>query len=318
MNESRSSDNKRTHDQSDGLTWVAFFLMAVFAGGNPVAVQFSNSGLPPFWGATLRFAGAAVIFWLLVLMRGIALPRGRALLGTVIYGLLSVGGAYAGLYWGLLGAPAGLVGALLALMPLLTLFFAWIHGLERLRARGLVGALIAAVGVLLGVVGGFGGSVPLVSLLALLAGVACLAEAGVVFKLFPHGDPIATNAVALVAGGPPLIAMSLLTGEVWSLPQGFNTWAAYLYLVLVGSVGVFTLYLRVLSRWTASATSYVFLLMPVATVVIAAVVAGETITLSFVVGTALVLAGVWIGAIRKAPESAAEMTCPEVPSKALC
>jgi drug/metabolite transporter (DMT)-like permease len=317
MNESRSSSEGAAEGQSDGLTWVAFFLIALFAGGNPVAVQFSNSGLPPFWGATLRFAGTALIFWLLVLVRGIALPRGRALLGTVVYGLLSVGGAYAGLYWGLLRAPAGLVGALLALMPLLTLFFAWAHGVERLRLRGLVGALIATGGVLLGVIGGFSGSVPLLSVLALVAGVASLAEASVVFKLFPHGHPIATNAVALTAGGPPLIALSLLTGEQWSVPGGFSTWAAYLYLVLVGSVGVFSLYLRVLSTWTASATSYVFLLMPVATVVIAAVVAGEVITLSFVIGTALVLAGVWIGAIRKAPE-AAELVCSEMPSKALC
>jgi drug/metabolite transporter (DMT)-like permease len=297
---------------------LAFALLVVFAGGNPVAVRFSNSGLPPFWGATLRFSAAALIFWLLVLVRRIAVPRGRALLGAVLYGVLSIGASYACLYWGLLRVSAGLAGALLALVPLMTLFFAWAHGVEKLRWRGVVGAVIATAGVVLGVVGGFGGAVHLPSVLAMVAGVACLAEAGVVFKLLPQGHPIVTNAVALTTGAPMLAGLSLLTGEQWALPDSFNTWAAFAYLALIGSVAVFYLYLSVLSQWTASATSYAFLLIPVSTVVIAALVAGEVVTLSFLIGAALVLAGVWVGAIHRAPPESADLTCAEMPSKAMC
>ena len=155
------------------------------------------------------------------------------------------------------------------------------------------------------------------SLLALVVGVACLAEASVVFKLFPQSDPMATNAVALTTGTPLLAALSLLTGEPWALPTAPNTWAAFAYLTLVGSVGVFYLYLHVLSRWTASATSYAFLLIPVSTVIIAALLLGEVATSTFVIGAALVLAGVWVGAIHSAPE-AADLTCSEMPSKAIC
>jgi drug/metabolite transporter (DMT)-like permease len=292
--------------------------MVLFGGGNPVAVRFSNSGLPPFWGATLRFSAAAVIFWILVLVRGLAVPRGRALVGAVLYGFLSIGAAYAALYWGLLRASAGLAGAILALVPLMTLFFAAAHGVEKLRWRGAIGAAVATAGVVFGVVGGFGGAVHVPSVLALVAGVACLAEASVVFKLFPQSHPMVTNAVALTTGTPLLAALSLLTGEQWALPSALNTWAAFGYLTLVGSVGVFYLYLRVLSQWTASATSYAFLLIPVATVVIAAWLLGEVVTLSFVIGAALVLAGVWIGAIRAAPPATADLTCTEMPSKAIC
>lgn len=304
----------------DWLTLTAFVLLAVFAGGNPVAVRFSNSGLPPFWGASLRFSVAALIFWVIVLVRGLALPKGRALVGAVIYGLLSIGGAYAGLYWGLVRAPAGLAGAVLALVPLMTLLFASAHGVERFRWRGLIGAAVATVGILVGVVGGFGGAVPVLSVLALVAGVACLAEAGVVFKLFPRSHPMVTNALALTTGTPLLLVLSRLTGEQWILPTGPNTWIAFAYLSLIGSVGVFYLYLHVLSRWTASATSYAFLLMPVSTVVIAALLAGEVITTSFVIGAALVIAGVWVGAIQRKPRQEPEVTeatCPEMPT-AVC
>jgi hypothetical protein len=44
---------------------------------------------------------------------------------------------------------------------------------------------------------------------------------------------------------------------------------------------------------------------------------GEVITVPFVIGAALVIAGVWIGAIRRKQE-AAEQTCPQAPSQAKC
>jgi drug/metabolite transporter (DMT)-like permease len=149
----------------------------------------------------------------------------------------------------------------LAFVPLMTLFFAWAHGLETLRWRGLMGALIATAGILVGVVRGFGSTVHVPSLLALVAGTACLAEASVIFKLFPQSHPVATNVLALTTGTSPLIVLSLLAGEEWSLPTTPNTWASFAYLVLIGSVVVFYLYLHVLARWTASATSYSFLLI---------------------------------------------------------
>jgi drug/metabolite transporter (DMT)-like permease len=59
------------------------------------------------------------------------------------------------------------------------------------------------------------------------------------------------------------------------------------------------------------------LLVPISSVVIAALLLGEVITISFVIGAALVIAGVWVGAIRREPE-AADLICPEVPGEAVC
>lgn len=66
----------------DRVTLAAFFLLALVGGANAVAVRFSNSGLPPFWGAGTRFALAALIFWAIILARGTPLPKGRALIGA--------------------------------------------------------------------------------------------------------------------------------------------------------------------------------------------------------------------------------------------
>lgn len=294
----------------------AFALLVLIGGSNAVAVRFSNLELPPFWGAAIRFSSAALIFWIIVFVRRLRLPAGRALAGVLLYGLLTVGASYAFLYWGLLRVQAGLSMVVLAFVPLMTLFFALSHGIETLRWRALVGALIAIAGILIGVGGGLGAEVPIPSLLALIAGAACIAEGTVIFKLFPKSHPVVTNALAVTTGAVLLLGLSRLAGEEWKLPETTNTWAAFTYLVLIGSVVLFYLYLFVLARWTASATAYSFLLFPVATVVIAAWLAGEMVTPSFIIGGGFVLAGVWLGAIQGSTRLAGKET-PRVPEKAI-
>jgi drug/metabolite transporter (DMT)-like permease len=83
------------------------------------------------------------------------------------------------------------------------------------------------------------------------------------------------------------------------LPTQAATWAAVTYVVVLGSVALFALYVFTLQRWTASAVSYVTLLMPLVTVTVGAVLLGERITPSFVLGGAVILGGVYVGAFLK-------------------
>jgi drug/metabolite transporter (DMT)-like permease len=296
----------------DLTTLIAFGFVVLIGGSNAVAVRFSNLDLPPFWGAAMRFSATAILFWILILSLRIAVPKGRALAGAMIFGLFSIGLSYAFLYWGLLQVQAGLSMVVLAFTPLMTLFLAIAHGLEKFRWRGLAGALIALSGILIGVSGALGGEIPLLSLLAIAAGALCISEGNVLYKLFPKSHPMATNAVAVSTGAVLLLTLSLITGEEWVLPATTNALAAVTYLVFIGSVVLFYLYLFVLSRWTASATAYSFLLFPIATVIIAAWLAGEAIRVSFLIGGAIVLVGVWLGAVSgpKREQAATEKKVP--------
>ncbi len=142
-----------------------------------------------------------------------------------------------------------------------------------------------------------GVEVSLPHILAILAAAACFAEAGIVAKLLPKNHPYATNAVAMTVGGVMLAVASWLRGETWALPASVDTWLAMIYIVLGATVAGFILYLFVLGRWTASGTSYGFVLIPIVTVILAALVTDETISLLFLVGAAVVLAGVYVGAL---------------------
>jgi drug/metabolite transporter (DMT)-like permease len=286
-----------TRARPDTVTLAAYAATIVIAGSNFVAVRFSNEELPPFWGATLRFAIACVLFFSVMRWRGAALPRGRALAGVAIYGALGFGAFYALMYWSLVSVPAGLASVIIALVPLLTFLLAIAHGLETFRLRGLVGGLIAVAGIAVVFVEQLGGAVEVAALLACLAAAVCAAESTVLVKLFPRVDPAATNAVGILAGLAILAPLSLVAGDAWTMPQRMDTILALAYLVTIGSVGMFALFLYVLRRWTATATSYLLVLSPLVTVAVASLLAGERITVQFALGAALVGAGVYVGAL---------------------
>jgi drug/metabolite transporter (DMT)-like permease len=286
----------------DVLTLVAFLAVVILGGSNAVAVRFSNLELPPFWGAAIRFAAAALIFWVAVLLRRTAIPRGRALYGALIYGALTIGIPYAFVYWALVYVPASLAIVLLTFGPLFTFLLAWAHGQETFRWRSLLGAIIAITGILIGLGTELGSSATLIPLAAIIVAVAISAEGTVLYKTFPGADPLAVNSLALTTGAVILFLISLFAGETWILPANQATWIAYGYLVIAGSVLMFYSFLYVLNRWSASATSYSTLLIPVATIVVAAWLLDEQITLQFMVGSIIVVGGVWLGAISQSRE----------------
>ena len=279
--------------RSDRLTLTAFAVVVIVAGLNFVAVRFSNRELPPFEGAALRFGAAAILFFTYTRIRRIRLPRGRALIGAALFGLLGFFGAYAFLYWGLVSAPAGMGSVTLALVPVVTPLLATAHGLERLRARTLLGGALAAIGIAIVLRDQLAGTVPLASVIALLLAAASAAESGVVVKYFPRSHPAAANAVAMGIGTVALIGTSLIAGERWVAPSQPATLIAYGYIV-VSTIVLFALVLYILGRWTASAASLQFPIAPLVTVVAASLLAGEPIALPFVAGAVVVLVGVLI------------------------
>lgn len=113
----------------DRLTLGAFGGSVLVGGSNFVAVRLSNRELDPLWGAGARFALAAGIFGVILVVLRLQIPRGSNVNGLVVYGLLAFGAAYGLLYWGMQEVPAGVAAVVLAAGPLLTLLLARAHGM---------------------------------------------------------------------------------------------------------------------------------------------------------------------------------------------
>ena len=290
-----------TEEQSpSAFALTAFLAASVIGGANFLAVRLSNRELPPFWGATLRFGLAAVLFTLIALALRLRWPRGRELALNAAYGALAFALSYALFYWALVRVTAGVAAVIFAAAPLATLLLATAQGMERLRPRGIAGALLAVAGI---------GSMTLApgelvlppgALLAMLVATLSASQAMILGKRLSGNHPAMTNAVGMSVGAALLLAGSALAGESWIVPQRAEARWAVAYLVLLGSVGLFVLILLVSRQWTASASSYMTVLFPVVAIGLGSLIADEPITAATSAGAVLVVIGVWIGALSPA------------------
>lgn len=273
----------------------------MIAGGNAPAIRYvscKTCELDPFSAAAMRFLLASLLLILIARALHVPIPRGRLFGGAILFGTLQFGAGFGLIYWGLVQVPAGLGQVLIACVPLITLALALVHRQERFRWDRLVGGVLSIGGIAVVFSAGQDTGVPMGSMLAIVAGSVCWAEALVVVRRFPPVHPAVMNAIAMGAGGIGLLAASFLFRESFVVPQFASTWVAQAYLVIAGSIAVFWLYVFVLRGWSATAASYQLVLIPLVTVPVSAWLQDERITASFVVGSALVLLGVYIGALR--------------------
>lgn len=278
---------------------IAFILTVLFAGNNAIAVRYTYAELPPFFGAAIRFAFAALIFFLLMLLLRLPLPRDRGVLGALLFGVIGTGINYALLYWALETLHPALTMIVLALVPLMTFLLACVHKQEVFRWKALIGSLIAVAGIGVIVWNQLGASAPILPILAVVGAAVCFSESNIIIKAFPQSHPITTNAIALTAGAVLLFILSALVKETPRMPTLPATWGSLVFLILFGSVAVFGLSVYVVKNWTASASAYQFVLFPIVTIAVSAWLTKEPVTAALIIGAILVLVGVYIGGIAK-------------------
>jgi len=295
----------------DRTTRIAFFAAVLFGGANAIAVRETVLELPPLWSAAVRFLTAGAILVVITVLTRRRFPQGRSLWGAMLYGGVGFAASFGPISTGLKHVPGGTGSVLIAITPLLTFGLAIVQGQERFHLRGLVGALVALVGIGIVFAGQLGADVPIGSLALVVLGAVAIAESAIILKAVPRSDPFSTNAVAMLTGGAILLAVSFLAGEPHPLPVRSETWLALGYLVVFGSVVLFALFVFTLQRWTASAVSYATLLFPFVGVTVATLLVGEPFSTSLVFGGAIALVGVYLGAFTARPHRTSATSAPE-------
>jgi drug/metabolite transporter (DMT)-like permease len=114
------------------------------------------------------------------------------------------------------------------------------------------------------------------------------------------------NAIGMASGAVMLWLGSFLIREPLFLPKQSASWLALGWLVLLGSVGLFQLFLLVVNRWSASVATFAISAMPVIAAGLGSLVLDQPITIELILGGLLVIAAVYIGAIRGAGQNSGE------------
>ncbi len=307
------------NQKPDNATFAAFASTVLIGGTNFIAVSFSNREMPPLFGAAFRFAMAALLFFFIARARGIPLAHGRAAAGAALYGLLTFGVGVALMYYALVGLAAGTVAVIVSAVPLFTLIIAVLLRQEQLSPRRVVSGVLVIAGIAILSAGALGGSLSRPYLLAAIFAAVVSAFSSILAKSLTDIHPLNLNTIGITTGTLFLAVGSLLVGEHWALPHETQTWLAILWLVVLGSVMLFQLFLYILRRLTASASVYALAGMPVIAAGLGALLLDQPITMPVAIGGALVIVAVYIGAIsgmRGTPKIPLP-ECPDLPTEVI-
>jgi drug/metabolite transporter (DMT)-like permease len=99
------------------------------------------------------------------------------------------------------------------------------------------------------------------------------------------------NAFGMAAGSAAVLVWAVVTGAPWVLEPTATWLAGYLYLVVLGSVVAFGIYMRILPTIGTTAGAYVTVLSPVLALVVSAWLEGLELRPMIYAGVVLLLIG---------------------------
>lgn len=270
-------------------------------GSTYLAIKFALVSFAPFlqMGTRFLFAGALLMAWMR--WRGAAWPDRTQWRNAAIVGALMLGGGMGCVAYAEQTVGSGLVVAFIAIVPLMIAALNRLWGVKPGRLE-LAGIALGLAGVLM-LTRGAGFQASPAGLAAMIVACASWSLGSV---LSQRTLPLAAGAMGfaseMLCGGAVLMLLSALAGESFAWPPQPAAAAAWLYLVVFGSLIAFNAYMWLLAHAsTGLAASYTFV-NPVIGMLLGVAIAGEVITSFEWLSAGIVLAGVVLvlrGTVRR-------------------
>lgn len=293
---------------------IALALLAVylFWGGTYLAMKVAIHTIPPFLMGGLRFftAGALVFLW--EWRKGAAMPGLAHWWRAAKIGFLLLVLSQGGLAWSEQFVPTGIAAIIFATVPLWMALIAWIFQKgQRPHVVVLAGLLLGFCGILLLVkntVGNLGVS-PLEWLgycVVTLASIAWAWGSLASRTTSIPGSPFLAAAMQNLTGGACYLLISLLSSEWSTLSAGSFSAASVLsllYLIMFGSLIGFGSYIWLLKVSDPTLVSTYAYVNPVVALFLGWALGGETLAMSDIAATAIILCSVIIITRKQAQEA---------------
>lgn len=295
----------------EGYLYLA--LAMVLVGSTVAASKIIAAGLPPFTATALRFAAAVPLFLLIMRMtrtrwpalarRDWALLLLQAAAGSVGYTTLLISG--------LRYTSAADAGVIIGTLPVMSALIAIVLLGER-PGRAVLGAIaLATAGVLaIAFQPGSDAAHPLLGNLLVLGAVVCEGLFILLNKRLRTPVPPLALSTTMSAFGLLTALLPALWEAPWHLQasaQATHALVAVAYYAIVPTVGGFVLWYAGAARVSGAEAALFTALAPVAAVVFAAVLLGESVSLRQVSGIACVLAAVASLGLTRASTTAASV-----------
>lgn len=283
---------------------LRLFGMAVLWGASWPAGRILALNMPPLAASALRFFLAVTLLlpWLYWSGGMGALKKWplKTWLGMLAAGATGVFGYASFFLTGLQHLPAGKAALLITLNPVVTLALAvWLFK-ERINTTIALGMLVAACGAVVVISHGnpmqlLQGTVGVGELL-ILGCVACWVCYTLIGRAMLAGvDALAATTVTSIFGALLLLCSSLMVEGVQGFGAAFQAsgtaWAAMIFMAYGSTSVAYAWYFAGVKSLGAGAASGYITLVPVIGVVLSALLLGESIDASMLLGGAMAIAG---------------------------
>jgi drug/metabolite transporter (DMT)-like permease len=284
-----------------GLRWkiaIAFLCVYVFWGMTYLAMRVAVVEIPPHVMAGGRFLVAGVVLYAWARYRGAARPSLKQWWAAAVIGALLLLGGNASVAWAEQRVPSGLAAVLIGVVPIWMVGIEWARGGSRPARRVIGGLLLGVIGVGL-LVSPHTGSrteVDLLGAAVLVLASASWAWGSVLSKTAPlPKSPFLSTSMEMISGGIIILAVAALAGQF----HGFNLTAisgraaaAWLFLVVFGSLIAFTAYIWLLGVTSIAKVGTYAYVNPIVAVLLGWGILDESVTLRTVIATIVILLGV--------------------------
>jgi drug/metabolite transporter (DMT)-like permease len=265
-----------------GLLWGASFLFMRIAGP-----EFGAFAL-----VEVRVAIAAAVLLPMLLLHG----QGGALTGNWgalgILGVMNTALPFFLLTWATLYLTAGTSGILNATAPIFAAIIAWAWLGDKLTISRIAGLLVGTVGVWLLVSDKIGASMgdTTLAVIAVLGGSFLYGFGGNFTRRYAsHIKPLAIATGSQIAAALCLLPMAVMTWP--ESPVSLTAWTAAIVMGVFSTALAYILYFRLIANTGPTNAITVTYLIPLFAMVLGAVVIDEPITVSMIVGCAVILLG---------------------------
>ena len=267
-----------------------------------IVAKYASLHAGPFTFLMIRYSLSALAFVLLCSIAGARWPRDWSSVFRAVYSGIFLHGIYlAGLWWAIAeGVPAGISGIIAALQPLMTAMAAPFLVGERLRPMQKTGLLLGFLGIAIAIspkllatdtANLWQSAVPLI--------VNLLAMVSVTYGTLYQKRHLQTGDLRTIA------TLQYVGALIVTVPLAFifeglrfdgthEAILAMLWSVFGLSTGAVGLLLYLIRRGQVSRAASLIYLMPPAVAIEAAIAFGEPLTLPIIIGTVIVVIGVYL------------------------
>ena len=286
------------HRPMSPAAWGALAIVYVVWGSTYLGIRIAIETLPALLSGSLRFLTAALLLaGFLAVRQGPAVLRvaPRQLGSAALVGILLLTGGNGMVAIAEEHLATGLAALLVASVPLWLVVFRTATG-DRPPVATLTGVITGFAGVALLSLLGHGGSGSAVSVVVVLVGSLSWALGSFLSGRLPlPANSLTTSVYEMAAGGLAMAGVGLLRGEHLDVTQvSARSWTALAYLVVFGSLAAFTAYSWLLGHAPISLVGTYAYVNPAVAVLLGALILSEPVTVTVLLGGAVIIAGVGI------------------------